>query len=82
VIQEIIWTSHALQRLQDRGLLAREVEDTLREGHRSREVNRGEADWRVYGARVDGKQFVVVYDHPALGSRAAARVVSVWVLRK
>jgi hypothetical protein len=58
-----------------------EVEEVIREGHGARALNRGEADWRLYGERADGRRFAVVYDHPVLGDRAAARIVSFWVLR-
>lgn len=82
MIERIFWTDHALLRLRDRGLSMLEVEDVVREGHASRQVNRGDADWRVYGTGLDGSRFVVLYDHPALGESAFARVVSAWRLRK
>jgi len=53
----------------------------IRQEHAVRALNRGEADWRVYGVRLDGRKFAVVYDHPVLGDPTAARVVSAWVLR-
>lgn len=54
----------------------------VRQGHTSREVNRGDANWRVYGTRSDAQRFAVIYDHPALGDAALARIVSVWLVRK
>lgn len=79
--RRIYWTSHALQRLEERGLTSEEVEDVIRTKHPFRAENRGEADWRLYGLRSDSRQFAVVYDHPAAGDRDAVRIVSVWVLR-
>ena len=61
--------------------MPREVEAVIRQEHAVRALNRGEADWRVYGVRLDGRKFAVVYDHPVLGDPTAARVVSAWVLR-
>ena len=81
MVRRIYWTSHALQRLVERGLVREEVEDVIRLRHAVRALNRGEADWRLYGDRFDGHTFAVVYDHPVLGDSAAARIVSVWVLR-
>lgn len=81
MVGRIYWTSHALERVSQRGLERREVEGVIREGHGRRALNRGEADWRLYGTRSDGRRFAVVYDHPVFGDPAAARIVSVWVLR-
>ena len=81
MIQRILWTDHAQQRLRDRGLTAVEAEQVVREGHDSREVNKGDANWRVYGTRSDGSRFAVIYDHPVFGNRTVARIVSVWRLR-
>ncbi|MEX0971845.1 MAG: hypothetical protein WDZ46_01130 [Solirubrobacterales bacterium] len=58
-----------------------EVEGVVGDAHRSREVNKGDADWRVYGIRSDGRRFAILYDHPALGSAQVARIVSIWPLR-
>jgi hypothetical protein len=80
-IERFIWTEHADLRLSDRGLSRREVEAAVRFGHPLREVNRGDADWRVHGTRSDGRQFAVIYDHPALNDSCTARIVSVWPLR-
>jgi hypothetical protein len=81
MIQRITWTDHALLRLKDRGLSRMEVEELVRQGHRFRQVNRGDADWRLHGTRPDGRQFAVIYDHPALQDPGLARIVSVWPLR-
>lgn len=80
-IERFVWTDHAELRLGERGLTRSEVEETVREGHPIREVNRGDADWRVYGVRSDGCNFAVVYDNPVRGDAASVRVVSVWPLR-
>lgn len=80
-IERFVWTEHAESRLSERGLTRFEVEEVVREGHGSREVNKGDATWRVHGERSDGRRFAVIYDHPALGDPALARIVSVWPLR-
>lgn len=80
MVKRIYWTSHAMERVSQRGLVPEEVEDVIRLRHAGRALNRGDADWRVYGAS-DDRRFAVVYDHPVLGDPAAARIVSVWVLR-
>lgn len=80
-IERFIWTDHAELRLSDRGLSRLEVEEVVRDGHQFREVNRGDADWRVYGTRSDGRRFAVIYDHPALDDLGLARIVSIWPLR-
>ncbi|HEU4737424.1 MAG TPA: DUF4258 domain-containing protein [Solirubrobacterales bacterium] len=81
MIQRILWTEHAQLRLKDRGLTSHDVEEVVREGHESREANHGVADWRVHGTRSDGRRFAVIYDHPAFGDPAVARIISVWPLR-
>lgn len=81
MIERFIWTEHAERRLGQRGLTRHDVEAVIRDDHESREINRGDADWRVYGARLDGRRFAVVYDHPAQGDATLARIVSVWPLR-
>jgi hypothetical protein len=81
MVKRVHWTSHALERVVERGLTRGEVEGVLRQGHAMRALNRGEADWRLYGEAGNGRRFVVIYDQPVLGDRAAARIVSVWVLR-
>jgi len=80
-IERFVWTEHAQSRLSERGLTRFEVEGVVREGHGSREVNKGDASWRVHGERSDGRRFAVIYDHPAMGDPALARIVSVWPLR-
>ena len=81
-IKRFVWTDHAELRLDERGLTRPDVEEVVRQGHSSREVNRGDANWRVYGTRSDGQRFAVIYDHPALGDAALARIVSVWPVRR
>lgn len=81
-IERFIWTVHAELRLDQRGLIRSEVEEAVREGHPIRVKNRGDADWRVYGIRSDGREFVVVYDSPVRGDTRAACVVSAWPLRE
>lgn len=80
-IERFVWTDHAELRLGERGLTRSEVEEAVREAHPVREVNQGDADWRVYGARSDGRRFAVVYDNPVRADPGAARVVSAWPLR-
>lgn len=80
-INRFIWTDHAELRIAERGLSRAEVERTINDRHDSREVNRGDADWRVQGTRPDSRSFIVIYDHPAMGSTDIARIVSVWPLR-
>jgi hypothetical protein len=80
-IDRFIWTDHAELRLAQRGLTTFEVEETVREGHEGRELNRGDADWRVEGVRADGRRFAVIYDCPVRGDARAVCVVSVWPLR-
>ena len=81
MIRRVDWTAHARQRLHERGLTVSDVEAAVRAGHDSRQINRGEADWRVYGFRSDGRRFAVVYDHPASGDRRVVRIVTAWTLR-
>jgi len=81
VVKRIYWTRHALERSTQRGLAPKAVEEVIRQGHAERALNRGEADWRLYGATSDGRRFAVVYDHPVFGDPDAARIVSIWVLR-
>ena len=80
-IERFIWTDHAGQRVSERGLVRPEVEGAISERHGTREVNRGEADWRFYGTRADGRGFAVIYDHPLRGDESVVRIVSVWTLR-
>ena len=81
-IDRIIWTDHAELRLGQRGLTRFEVEAAVRDTDDVREVNRGDADWRIEGVRADGRKFVVVYDCPVDGEENVACVVSAWPLRK
>lgn len=81
-IERFIWTIHAELRLDQRGLIRFEVEEAVREGHPIRVKNPGDADWRVYGIRLDGREFAVVYDSPVKGDTRTACVVSAWPLRE
>ncbi len=80
-IERFIWTDHAQQRVYERGLAPAEVERLISEQHDARELNQGEADWRLYGARTDGRGFAVIYDQPVHGEESTVRIVSVWTLR-
>ena len=66
-IERFIWADHVELRLGQRGLTKFDVEEAVRDGHRMREANRGDADWRVSGVRLDSR---------------AVRVVGAWPLRK
>jgi Domain of unknown function (DUF4258) len=68
MVNRFIWTEHAESRAAERGLSRFDIETVIREGHRSREINPGHGDWRIYGSSADGKQFAVVYDHPVLAN--------------
>ncbi|HSS32091.1 MAG TPA: DUF4258 domain-containing protein [Solirubrobacterales bacterium] len=80
-IERFLWTEHAERRLSQRAFSKAQVDEAIRDGHASRQINRGDADWRVYGTRSDGRRFAVIYDHPSLGDPTVARIVSVWALR-
>lgn len=80
-IERFLWRLHAEQRLHERGLTRAEVEQTIRDGHDERQPNDGDADWRIYGIRADGRHYVVIYDNPVNRDRAAVEIVSVWTLR-
>jgi hypothetical protein len=75
--ERFIWTEHAEERLRDRKLTKGVVERAIREAHPLRQVNRGQADWRLVFGR-----FVVVYDHPDGEDIDAVRIVSVWTRRR
>jgi Domain of unknown function (DUF4258) len=81
-MERFIWTDHAAKRLSQRGLARAEVERAIRDGHEAREANRGEADWRIHGTRADGRDFAVIYDCPMGSDENAARIVSVWTVRR
>jgi hypothetical protein len=81
-IERFTWTTHAEERLHERHLTREEVEQAIRDGHDERQVNVGDADWRVHGIRGDGKTFAVVYDNPVKRDPNAARIVSAWPLRR
>jgi hypothetical protein len=77
-IERFIWTTHAEDRLDDRHLTRGEVERAIRDGRGDRQLNYGKADWLLAGITITGISFEAVYDHPAHGQPATARVVSVW----
>lgn len=76
-IKRITWTTHAEDRLPQRGLTRERVEHAVRDLHPIREDNEGEAEWRV-----DAGSFVVVYAHPDNEDTATARILSVWRKRR
>jgi hypothetical protein len=76
-IGRFIWTTHAEDRLDDRHLTRGEVERAIRDGRGDRQFNYGKADWLLAGITT-GISFEAVYDNPAHGQPATARVVSVW----
>jgi Domain of unknown function (DUF4258) len=77
-IEQFTWTTHAEERLHERHLTRWEVEQAIRDGHSHRQLNHGKADWLLAGITITGISFEAVYDHPAHGQPATARVVSVW----
>jgi hypothetical protein len=77
-IERFIWTTHAEDKRVRRVLDRSVVERSIRNGHAERQLNRGDADWRIHGLLVDGRRFVAVYDHPHGTDHAAVRIVSVW----
>jgi hypothetical protein len=79
-IKHFIWTVHAEGRLRERLLDRVEIEQAIRTGHRTPRINRGQADWIAHGVCVDGRRFLVAYDHPHRDDRTTARVVTVWDL--
>jgi hypothetical protein len=79
-VERFLWTDHALQRLEERGLTRFEVEDVIRDGHEARAPNEDGADWLITAKTHSGISIEVVYDHPHAGDETVARVVSVWRL--
>lgn len=77
-IERFIWTAHAEERRGEHLLDRLAVERAIRSGHAERQINRGSTDWRIHGLMVDGRSFVVIYDHPHHGDHKAVRIVSVW----
>jgi len=77
-IEQFVWTDHALQRLQERGLTRFEVEEAIREGHDGRRPNEDGAEWMSAARTQSGISIEAVYDHPHQGDGSIARVVSVW----
>lgn len=81
-ITRFIWTEHAEQRLDERHLSRSEVEQAIGNRHDVRQINTGQADWRVRETRPDGREFEVIYDHPVGDDQTTARIVTAWPLRK
>lgn len=79
-IERFIWTEHARMRLAERGLDAADVEQAVRNGHATREVNDGRAEWLVSDVLPDGTPIEAIYDHPHGDDEAAVRIVSAWRL--
>jgi Domain of unknown function (DUF4258) len=79
-IERFVWTDHALLRLDERHLTRSDVEQAIRDGHRGRQVNDGEADWLIEGITAHGVLFEAVYDHPVGDDATTARIVSAWRL--
>jgi hypothetical protein len=79
-IEHHVWTAHAQQRLQQRRLDRREIEQAISDGHDAREVNDGRAEWLVRGTTADGTPFEAIYDYPHRDDVETVRIVSVWRL--
>jgi hypothetical protein len=77
-IERFIWTTHAEKRRAERLLDRSALERSIHDGHGERQINRGEAAWRIYGLLADGRHFVIAYYHPHGSDHAAVRIVSVW----
>ncbi len=76
-IKRFVWTTHAADRLSERGLTWSTVEAAVRERHDMRTANDGEADWRL-----DTGRFVVIYDYDERVDVSVVRIVSVWHRRR
>ncbi|HTC59825.1 MAG TPA: DUF4258 domain-containing protein [Solirubrobacteraceae bacterium] len=68
-IERFVWSSHAILRLDQRHLTQSDVEQAIRDGHRGRQVNDGQADWLIQGMTAYGVRFEAVYDHPVAMTR-------------
>jgi hypothetical protein len=79
-IERFVWSSHAILRLDQRHLTQSDVEQAIRDGHRGRQVNDGQADWLIEGMTAYGVRFEAVYDHPVGDDETTARIVSAWRL--
>lgn len=79
-VERFIWTTHAEDRRSRRLIDRSAVEHTISTQHADREINAGDADWRVRGLLPDGRRFIVVYDHPANRDTKSVAIVSVWDL--
>jgi hypothetical protein len=76
-INRFTWTTHAEERLPERGLTRALIERAVEELHPIRVTNDGQAEWRI-----DTGRFVVVYDHPDDDDIDAVRIVSAWSKRR
>ncbi len=79
-IERFIWTLHAERRRARRLIDRIAVERAVRERHADRQINRGDAAWRIEGLLPDGRRFIVVYDHPRRRDLETALIASVWDL--
>jgi Domain of unknown function (DUF4258) len=77
-IERFLWTEHALERLDERHLTRGDVEQAIRDGHDTREINDGQADWLLTAITTKGVAFEAIYDHPAHGDQSTVRIVSTW----
>jgi hypothetical protein len=55
---------------------------TILLGHDGRSRNDGRADWSVRGERLDGRPFLIVYDHPVGDDGDRVRIVSIWPIEE
>jgi hypothetical protein len=76
-IERFIWTVHAEDKRAKRMIDRIAVERAILNGHADRQINRGDADWRIYGLTLDGRNFAVLYDHPCRNDDKAVRIVTV-----
>jgi hypothetical protein len=76
-IERFVWTDHAEKRCAERLFDRSDVERAIRAGHADRQLNRGEADWRVHGLAIDGRRFAVLYDHPSRDDDKTVLIVNV-----
>jgi Domain of unknown function (DUF4258) len=77
-IERIIWTDHALLRIEQRQLARFEVEEAIRDAHDARSPNDGKADSLISASLAAGRQIEAIYDHPVRGDTTVVRVISVW----
>ena len=67
------WTLHAVEKARQLGFSRSDVETALLEGHRNRQRNPGQAQWRVLAGRL-----AIAYEHPDHDDPLVARVVTIW----